>query len=142
MRYIWNEESKEFFKLKGFGLGIPTSSLHCPDAQQGLAGLSAINQQKRSFVFWHNAYSTFNRSILFLNRRAVYGRNVIHVPVTSVLKLLVLEVLNPFYIFQVFSIIVWILIFYYFYATAIAIMSTTGIVITIVQTRKVIFFIN
>jgi len=47
LRYVWNEKSKTFYKLKSLGPGIPTSSLHCPDAQQGLAGLSVTQQQKR-----------------------------------------------------------------------------------------------
>lgn len=56
LRYIWNERSKEFFKLKSLGPGIPTSSLHFPDAQQGLAGLSVVQQQKRYlFCFPQNA---------------------------------------------------------------------------------------
>lgn len=115
LRYVWNERSKEFFKLKSLGPGIPTSSLHCPDAQQGLAGLSLIEQQKR---------------------RAVYGRNTIYVPVRPILELLMLEVINPFYIFQVVSILIWIAIWYYFYAAAIAVMSIAGIIITITQTRR------
>lgn len=47
LRYVWNEKAKAFFKLKSLGPGIPTSLLHCPDAQQGLAGLSVTQQQKR-----------------------------------------------------------------------------------------------
>ena len=72
-------------------------------------------------------------------RRAVYGKNLIDVPVRSVLELLVLEALNPFYVFQLASFIIWMLIYYYFYASAIALMSITGIIITIHQTRKVKF---
>lgn len=60
LRYVWNERSKEFFKLKSLGPGIPTSSLHCPDAQQGLAGLSLIEQQKRYFL-------CFQRKIRYRN---------------------------------------------------------------------------
>lgn len=47
LRYVWNEKTKEFFRLKSLGPGLPTSSLHCPDAQQGLAGLTVYQQQKR-----------------------------------------------------------------------------------------------
>ena len=64
-----------------------------------------------------------NSDKIFIYRRAVYGKNSIDVPVRSVMQLLVLEVLNPFYIFQVASIIIWIMIWYYFYAGAIAVMS-------------------
>jgi cation-transporting ATPase 13A3/4/5 len=47
LRYIWNTETKEFLKVKSLGPGMPTSSLHHPDAQQGLAGLSILEQQRR-----------------------------------------------------------------------------------------------
>jgi len=115
LRYVWNEQTGQFQKIKTWGIGMPTSSLHCPDAQQGLAGLS-INEQRR--------------------RRAIYGPNYINVPVKSISELLLLEVLNPFYIFQVASVIIWLNIQYYYFAGAIAIMSAAGIVISIVQTRK------
>ena len=40
-------------------------------------------------------------------RRIVYGSNEIGVPVQNIGVLLLLEVLNPFYIFQVFTLCVW-----------------------------------
>ena len=79
-------------------------------------------------------------SLVDFVRRAVYGPNYIHVPIKGVSELLLLEVLNPFYIFQVASVIIWIMIQYYYFAGAIAIMSLAGIIITIVQTRKVITY--
>ncbi|XP_046445093.1 polyamine-transporting ATPase 13A3-like isoform X2 [Daphnia pulex] len=115
LRYIWNTETKEFLKVKSLGPGMPTSSLHHPDAQQGLAGLSILEQQRR---------------------RAIFGSNFINVPVKSVLELLLLEVLNPFYIFQVVSVFIWIMIEYYIFAGAIMVMSAAGIAISIIQTRK------
>ena len=60
------------------------------------------------------------------NRRVVYGCNVIYVPVKSIIQLLLLEVLNPFYIFQMVAIVIWVLIDYWQYATAIFLMSATG----------------
>lgn len=47
LRYIWNEKTKMFSRVKSIGPGLPTSTLHRPDAQQGLAGLSALQQRKR-----------------------------------------------------------------------------------------------
>ncbi|XP_057368287.1 polyamine-transporting ATPase 13A3-like isoform X2 [Daphnia carinata] len=115
LRYIWNIETKEFLKVKSLGPGMPTSSLHHAEAQQGLAGLSLLEQQRR---------------------RAIFGSNFINVPVKSVLELLLLEVLNPFYIFQVVSVLIWIMIEYYYFAAAIMVMSAAGITISIIQTRK------
>ncbi|RZB39874.1 E1-E2 ATPase domain containing protein [Asbolus verrucosus] len=68
--------------------------------------------------------------------RLVYGSNKITVKELSILKLLFLEVLNPFYIFQICSFILWFLDDYYYYAAAILAMSIFGISMTVRQTRK------
>lgn len=59
------------------------------------------------------------------------------VPVSTVLNLLVLEALTPFYIFQVFSLFVWFAEAYYYYTIAIVFMSVVGIGSSVIQTRKV-----
>jgi len=59
------------------------------------------------------------------------------VEVQSIIKLLFLEVLNPFYVFQIFSITLWLTDNYIYFAVAIIIMSMFGIASTIIQTRKV-----
>ena len=51
--------------------------------------------------------------------------------------LLVMEVLNPFYIFQVASVILWTSDEYYYYAAAIVLMSVSGIVSSVYQTKQV-----
>lgn len=70
-------------------------------------------------------------------RKLVYGPNMILVKESSIPKLLFLEVLNPFYIFQIMSFILWFCDEYYYYAAAILAMSTFGITMTVLQTRKV-----
>jgi cation-transporting ATPase 13A2 len=70
-------------------------------------------------------------------RRAVYGHNEINVPLRSIMSLLFLEVLNPFYVFQVFSFCLWFADDYVYYAVAILIMSSGGIAMSIIQTRTV-----
>lgn len=67
----------------------------------------------------------------------VYGPNVILVKESSISTLLFLEVLNPFYIFQLFSFILWFSDEYYYYAAAIMFMSAFGIVMSVRQTRRV-----
>jgi cation-transporting ATPase 13A3/4/5 len=67
----------------------------------------------------------------------VYGFNDIRVPVQSLLTLLLLEVINPFYIFQVFTLCVWAAEEYYYYLIAIVLMTCFGVISTILQTRKV-----
>lgn len=67
----------------------------------------------------------------------MYGNNEIIVPVQSILVLFLLEFLNPFYIFQVFTICVWFADGYYYYTGAIILMSVFSITSTIIQTRRV-----
>jgi cation-transporting ATPase 13A3/4/5 len=52
-------------------------------------------------------------------------------------QLLVDEVLHPFYIFQIASIILWSLDDYYFYAVTIALISVLSIATTLIETRNV-----
>lgn len=67
----------------------------------------------------------------------VYGKNEIDVPLRGVLELLFLEVLNPFYVFQFFSFILWFADDYVYYAIAILIMSAISVIMTVIQTRNV-----
>lgn len=71
------------------------------------------------------------------SRRIIYGNNEIKVEVQSIIRILFLEVLNPFYVFQIFSITLWLTDGYIYFAIAITVMSIAGIASTIVQTRKV-----
>ncbi|XP_014255644.1 probable cation-transporting ATPase 13A3 isoform X2 [Cimex lectularius] len=69
-------------------------------------------------------------------RRVVFGANEIIVPMTSVTNLFFLEVLNPFYIFQLFSFTLWAVDDYIFYASAIFILSCISVGFAVKQTRK------
>jgi cation-transporting P-type ATPase 13A2 len=68
-------------------------------------------------------------------RDLVFGANLIDIEQKSIPKLLVDEVLHPFYVFQVASLVLWSLEEYYYYAAAIFLMSVGGIVTTLVETR-------
>uniref|UniRef100_A0A7N6FJE9 ATPase 13A3 n=1 Tax=Anabas testudineus TaxID=64144 RepID=A0A7N6FJE9_ANATE len=72
-----------------------------------------------------------------LVRRLFFGVNEIAVKVPSVFKLLIKEVLNPFYIFQLFSVILWSADEYYYYALAIVIMSVISIATSLYTIKKV-----
>ncbi|KAI3357136.1 hypothetical protein L3Q82_015599, partial [Scortum barcoo] len=69
-------------------------------------------------------------------RRRMYGPNLIDVPVKPYTKLLFEEVLNPFYVFQLFSITLWIIDNYYFYAICILVISILSISISLYEIRK------
>ncbi|XP_060710432.1 polyamine-transporting ATPase 13A3-like [Hemiscyllium ocellatum] len=69
-------------------------------------------------------------------RKLFYGENQIDVKVPSIPRLLIKEVLNPFYIFQVFSVILWSFDDYYLYASAIVFMSVVSICTSLYTVRK------
>lgn len=100
---------KEFYLLTGIDYGIHTLELH----EQ--KGISARDQYLR---------------------RAVYGPNLIDVPLQTIWSLIYTEVLNPFYVFEIFSFILWYLDDYLSYAAAIFVMSLVSIITAIIQTRR------
>ncbi|KAF9184509.1 hypothetical protein BGZ51_003318 [Haplosporangium sp. Z 767] len=69
-------------------------------------------------------------------RTMVFGLNIIDVQEKTVGQLLVQEVLHPFYIFQVFSMILWFADDYYYYAACIFVISTVSVVTELVETKK------
>ncbi|XP_032458038.1 probable cation-transporting ATPase 13A3 isoform X2 [Nasonia vitripennis] len=109
--YIWDNTRCEFSKLTGLD-----SYINCSD----------LNKEKNDGL-------AREEQIL---RRIVYGNNEILVPVQSIGVLLVLEILNPFYIFQIFTLGVWLPEGYVYYSVAIVCMSVFGIASSILQTRK------
>ncbi|GAA5848800.1 hypothetical protein JCM8547_006349 [Rhodosporidiobolus lusitaniae] len=68
-------------------------------------------------------------------RTTLFGSNAIEIEAKSIGALLMDEVLHPFYIFQIFSIVLWSIDDYYYYAFAIAIISVVSIISTLLETR-------
>ncbi|XP_051966809.1 polyamine-transporting ATPase 13A3-like isoform X1 [Xyrauchen texanus] len=111
-KYFWNDTIQNFEVLKGLeDLGMTCSSVHLKHS----AGLCKNQQEFRRFFF---------------------GLNEIDVKVPSLFKLLIKEVLNPFYIFQLFSVILWCTDEYYYYAMAIVIMSFISIATSLYTIKK------
>ncbi|KAM7139017.1 polyamine-transporting ATPase 13A2 isoform 3-T3 [Macrochelys suwanniensis] len=109
-RYVWIERQQAYCKVS-----VLDDGWTCADIHLSRSGLSPQD------------HST---------RRKVYGPNLIDVPVKSYLRLLVDEVLNPFYIFQVFSIVLWLCDNYYYYAACIFVISAVSIGLSLYETRK------
>nr|XP_043069563.1 polyamine-transporting ATPase 13A3 isoform X3 [Drosophila bipectinata] len=107
--YAWDTSLSSFKKINGLDVNIPCSYYH----QQ--RGLNSNDQ---------------------ISRRIVYGDNQITIPLRDFKTLLFLEILNPFYVFQIFSVILWFAYDYYYYACVILIMSLFGIIVSILQTKK------
>ncbi|NXM61435.1 AT134 ATPase, partial [Illadopsis cleaveri] len=109
--YVWNIYAKQFQKV-----GVLEDHYTC----------SAIHDKFGSGL-------TSNEQNL---RRVICGPNSIDVPVIPIWKLLIKEVLNPFYVFQLFSVCLWFAEDYMEYATAIIIMSLLSIFLTVYDLRK------
>ncbi|KAG1653729.1 putative cation-transporting ATPase 13A3 [Nymphon striatum] len=110
-KYIWFNDVGCFKQLKTLNENFTCSYLH--EQHNGLN----VQQQ--------------------IQRRRLFGINQIKVPVHSILKLLFLEVLNPFYVFQVFSVSLWFSDEYEQYATVIVLMSIASISISVYQLKNV-----
>ncbi|NXH83109.1 AT132 ATPase, partial [Edolisoma coerulescens] len=110
MRYVWLERRQAFCRVSVLDEGRSCAELHRCGA--------GLEPQERSA------------------RRRIYGPNLIEVPVKSYARLLVEEVLNPFYIFQVLSMVLWVCDAYYYYAACIFLISTFSLGLSLYETRK------
>ncbi|XP_038015876.1 polyamine-transporting ATPase 13A2 isoform X2 [Motacilla alba alba] len=110
MRYVWLERRQAFCRVSVLDEGWTCAELHLCQA--------GLDQQE------HGA------------RRKIYGPNLIEVPVKSYARLLVEEVLNPFYLFQVLSMVLWVCDAYYYYAACIFLISTFSLGLSLHETRK------
>uniref|UniRef100_A0A673CQ00 Polyamine-transporting ATPase 13A3 n=1 Tax=Sphaeramia orbicularis TaxID=375764 RepID=A0A673CQ00_9TELE len=88
--------------------------------------------------YWNDELQNFECFcwISSVRRKLFFGVNEIAVKVPSLFKLLIKEVLNPFYIFQLFSVILWSADEYYYYALAIVIMSVISIATSLYTIKK------
>ncbi|KAH9485007.1 putative cation-transporting ATPase [Psilocybe cubensis] len=71
-------------------------------------------------------------------RKIVFGKNEIDIEGKSTVSLLVDEVIHPFYVFQIASIILWSLDDYYYYAFCIGLISVISITTTLIETKKTV----
>lgn len=71
-------------------------------------------------------------------RRQIFDANSIEIDEKTILQLLVDEVLHPFYIFQVFSIFLWLADEYVYYALCIFLISMISIINSLIETKSTI----
>uniref|UniRef100_A0A3P9NLQ9 Polyamine-transporting ATPase 13A3 n=1 Tax=Poecilia reticulata TaxID=8081 RepID=A0A3P9NLQ9_POERE len=102
------------------------------DAIQNFEFYQGLEDVKVSCAHIHSEHSRGLTKAL----RLFFGENEIAVRVPSLFKLLIKEVLNPFYIFQLFSVVLWSAEDYYYYATAIVFMSVISIATSLYTIRK------
>ncbi|CAH0389501.1 unnamed protein product, partial [Bemisia tabaci] len=108
-RYVWNPECLTFDRLRGLDYEMPVSLLTKKDG---------LSMQER------NA------------RRGIYGPNEITIPESSITALLFKEIINPFYVFEIFSLFLWALEEYYLFSLTIFTLSLASVVAAVYQARK------
>lgn len=106
IRYVWDNLEKRFRKV-----GLLEDSHSCYDIHHMFGpGLTSEEQEVR---------------------RLACGPNAIEVEIQPVWKLLVKQVLNPFYVFQAFTLTLWLSHGYIEYSVAIIILSIISIVLSV-----------
>uniref|UniRef100_A0A8C5LHX0 Cation-transporting ATPase n=1 Tax=Jaculus jaculus TaxID=51337 RepID=A0A8C5LHX0_JACJA len=110
IRYVWNNLEGKFQKIGTLEDWLSSAKIHLKFG----SGLTTEEQEIR---------------------RLICGPNAIDVEITPIWKLLIKEVLNPFYIFQLFSVCLWFSEDYKEYAFAIILMSVISIALTVYDLR-------
>ena len=113
INFEWKQDRNEFVPIK-FDCALPYNELRAKFTSPGRFGNEALRQLQRM----------------------KFGHCQVDVPKKSVFGILVSEVLNPFYIFQVFSVILWMWDLYYYYASCILIISTGSVGISLYETMS------
>ncbi|XP_041127044.1 probable cation-transporting ATPase 13A4 isoform X2 [Polyodon spathula] len=111
VKYIWDLTGKQFVKVQGLDDSLSSRDIHSLSGD----GLSKEEQEVR---------------------RVIVGPNTIHIDIPPIWKLLFKEVLNPFYVFQVFSVILWFTEQYIEYAITIVIMSVISLALSVYHVRQ------
>uniref|UniRef100_A0A1B6M2J0 Cation-transporting ATPase n=2 Tax=Graphocephala atropunctata TaxID=36148 RepID=A0A1B6M2J0_9HEMI len=112
-KFIWIPEAREFRPLKGLANDKNTLQYLLDNHSNGLSP----EEQKQLL--------------------AVHGRNKIDILVKSYWRLLIDEILNPFYVFETASVIFWCYDTYVFYSICIVVISAYSIIHTLIQTRQI-----
>merc|ERR1719412_3398065 len=108
-KYVWDETVQLFRKLRNIDEGLNQSDFF---KMQGLSG-SEVKA-----------------------RLLEYGDNLIKISVPPVLHLVIHEGLNPFFLFQAYTVILWTLQFYWKFAVIIAITSVISVTVSVWETRR------
>ncbi|XP_074860637.1 putative cation-transporting ATPase 13A5 [Carettochelys insculpta] len=111
IRYVWNLSMKQFQKV-----GSLDDSNSCYDIHHKFGG--GLTSEEQTI------------------RRLVCGPNAIEIEIRPLWKLLLKEILNPFYVFQAFTLTLWLTQGYIEYSVAIIILSVISIGLTMYDLRQ------
>ncbi|CAH0562025.1 unnamed protein product [Brassicogethes aeneus] len=109
-KYVWDIEDKVFSTLDNL---IPPNTVD--DYLNNTSGLFDVD---------------------YIDLYKLFGPNKISVKIKSYWKLFFDEVFNPFYIFQVFSVVLWCVDDYMIYAGCVVVLTLFSSITSLIQTRK------
>ncbi|ORZ36849.1 hypothetical protein BCR44DRAFT_119419, partial [Catenaria anguillulae PL171] len=121
LQFIWHEPTHQFTTTAAWkdvrwtslasSNGFPTHARHMED-------------------FWSPSIANVQQ------RQQVFGSNSLVIPERSTADLIVQEIVHPFTVFQLFSVIIWCANNYYWFASAIVIITVVSGAITLAQTKE------
>ncbi|XP_038210252.1 probable cation-transporting ATPase 13A3 isoform X1 [Zerene cesonia] len=109
-RYIWLNDQGAFINVQALNEKLTINLL--------MENMSGINKRQQNELI------------------KLYGPNSVEVEVKKYWTIFRNEVFNPFYLFQIFSIILWSLDEYYQYATCVFILSAVSCMMALYQTKQ------
>ncbi|XP_065646542.1 polyamine-transporting ATPase 13A3-like [Hydra vulgaris] len=116
LKYVLDEKNEKLIPVGGIENQESFMNLH--EMSKGLS-----EDIRKQALLWH-------------------GLNLIDIKIKSLPHLFAEECTNPFYIFQVFSCIIWFLDSYFYFAGVIIFITLTSIMISIYETQKQLITLN
>ncbi|KAF1748434.1 hypothetical protein GCK72_024901 [Caenorhabditis remanei] len=113
IRYIWYEKDNEWLNPADLDSTAPFNTI-----KSSMTYLTGLTNEEADA------------------RRHVYNQNVLYLPLTPLLKILFKEVLGPFYLFQVFSVTLWYVDNYAYYASVIVLITVVSAGLSVRSARK------
>uniref|UniRef100_A0A1I8F483 Cation_ATPase_N domain-containing protein n=1 Tax=Macrostomum lignano TaxID=282301 RepID=A0A1I8F483_9PLAT len=108
LKYVWNSDQQLFVKIEVF-VDTPCSFFH------HTAGLTESDAARH---------------------RVRFGENRVNIPLTPIPKLFAVKALHPFYLFQLFSVILWFNDEYEMYASCIVVISLLSLSLSVFETAR------
>jgi len=128
MRYIYSPATQQFVIQQSDVASRRAEALGEGQRHTSVAALKAKELTERLRV-------GLTRDQL-LDNRVLYGENALILKVPTIPELLFGEIFHPFYVFQMYSVVLWGFEAYWYYAGAIILIATVSIVQTLVETRR------
>ncbi|KAI9554376.1 hypothetical protein GHT06_019648 [Daphnia sinensis] len=110
VKYVWNIETLEFTRLQCYDANIECQSFH--ENPDGL-NMQNVNERQQK-----------------------YGANFIRITVRPVYRLILKEISNPFYLFQFYTIVVWMAQAYYDYSCLVLATTMIAVGSSVYESRK------